>query len=57
VISGLLVSVLLKFEMFVIELFAKLSIPFGSGAGSLFFVFYYMVLVGFIIYVGKISRA
>jgi len=56
-ISGLIVSVLLKFEMFVIELFAKLSIPFGSGAGSLFFVFYYMVLVGFIIYVGKISRA
>jgi len=51
VIFGLIVSVFLKFEIFIIELFAKLSVPFGAGAGALFFVLYYFILVGFIIYV------
>ncbi len=48
-----LAQILLKFEILVIEFFAKVSIPFGPTAGFLSFLVYYVVLVGFIIYVNS----
>ncbi|HXF43916.1 MAG TPA: ComEC/Rec2 family competence protein [Candidatus Paceibacterota bacterium] len=55
-ILALALSVFLKFEMLVIELFAKISVPIGAGASWLFIIFYYAALVIFIFYVGKVSR-
>ncbi|MFH0712877.1 MAG: ComEC/Rec2 family competence protein [Candidatus Jorgensenbacteria bacterium] len=50
---SLLAQVLLKFEIFVIEFFAKIGVFFSPSAGLASFIVYYLILVGFIYYVGR----
>lgn len=50
-----LVQILLKFEIFVIEFFADISISFSPNAGILFLA-YYAALIVFIVYVNKRVR-
>jgi competence protein ComEC len=55
-ILGLLAQILLKFEIFAIEIFAKISFPFNPSAGFWAFILYYIALIGFIIYVQRRAR-
>lgn len=50
---GLVASVLLKFEIFVIEFFAKISIPFSPNAGIFASAVYYAFITGFIVYASR----
>lgn len=51
-----LVEILLKFEILIIEFFAKISVSFAPSLGLLGFVLYYIALIVFIGYVQKRFR-
>ena len=50
---GFLVQILLVFEIFAIEFFAKTSVSFAPTIGIFSFVLYYVAIISFIIYVNK----
>ncbi|OGG38122.1 hypothetical protein A2116_01350 [Candidatus Jorgensenbacteria bacterium GWA1_49_17] len=56
ILAGFL-QIFLKFEIFVIEVFAKADFSFSSEAGIAAFLVYYAVLVGFIYYAKRHVRA
>ena len=53
-VLGWVVWVLLRFEILVIEFFAKLSIPFGPNLGVELVFLYYFFIIGFIVYQGRV---
>ena len=52
-VLGWAVLILLRFEILVIELFAKLSIPFGPSLGIGMVFLYYLFVIGFIMYIRR----
>ncbi len=50
---GLLLEVLLKFEIIAIEFFARFSIPFSPDVSILAFLVYYVLIIVFIYYVNR----
>ena len=50
-VLGWVTWVLLRFEILVIELFAKFSIPLGPNLGIGGMALYYIIVIGFIVYV------
>ncbi|MDI6821007.1 MAG: ComEC/Rec2 family competence protein [Patescibacteria group bacterium] len=55
-IFGWIVMILLKFEIFVIELFARISVPISLNLSLFVVVLYYLFLIGFVFYVQRNNR-
>ncbi|MEK7086730.1 MAG: hypothetical protein AAB935_00530, partial [Patescibacteria group bacterium] len=52
-IFGWITLIPLKFEIFMIEFFAKLSLPISANLGLFFAALYYLFIIGFIFYVSR----
>lgn len=52
-IVGWIVFPLLRLEIFVIEIFAKISLPLRPAFGFISSVIYYILVIAFIVYVGR----